>query len=95
MDVDCPGDAFLVLSERFDDGWGATIDGTEIPVRRAYGLVLGVSVPPGQHRLEVRYRPPGFWPAALVSALVALGIVAAGIRSERRVQPRLGGAEER
>jgi hypothetical protein len=76
--VRCQGDGFVVLAERWDPGWSATVDDKPAPLVRTYGLVLGVPVPQGKHRLVVRYAPPWFSAGALASALVAV-LLGAGV----------------
>src|SRR5581483_1133995 len=51
---------FLVLSEVYDRGWRAKIDGHETPVFRTDYTLRGVAVPPGEHRIEVTYCPRSF-----------------------------------
>lgn len=49
------GSHFEVISETFDPGWKAYIDGRRVPVYRADYIFQGVVVPAGQHSLEMRY----------------------------------------
>ena len=64
-------DAILVFSEHHDPGWLALVDGRPAPVLAADGLLLGVKVGPGHHRVLLRFAPPGLF--------VAFGICAAVI----------------
>ncbi|MCL6452285.1 MAG: YfhO family protein [Alicyclobacillus sp.] len=80
----------LVLSQTYDPGWRAYVDGKPVPVTRVgslYGNVLtGVSVPAGTHRVVLVYRPRSFEVGAALSggtALLLLGLWV--IRSRRRV----------
>lgn len=75
--VQCMGGGFLVFAERWDPGWSATIDGAPAALLRTYGLVLGLEVPEGKHRVVVRYAPPGFLRG--VAASVAATVVLAGL----------------
>lgn len=67
--------AMLVVSQSWFPGWEATVDGHPEAVVRADGIVQGVPVGPGHHRVVLHYRPPGLVAGAAVSALtlVALG----------------------
>jgi len=82
LDVHCPGDAFAVCAERADRGWEATVDGVRAPLVRSYGLVLGLPLHRGAHRVVLRYRPPGFRLGMALAAATALTL-AAGMVSER------------
>ena len=48
---------FVVFSELWYPGWVADIDGVETSVVRANYALMGVSVPPGTHRVTLRFRP--------------------------------------
>jgi hypothetical protein len=73
--VDTAGAAsgLVVVSEAHEAGWRAWVgDGRSLPVCRVDGLLLGVLVPPGSWRVELRYAPPR-WPLAWgVTVLCAL-----------------------
>lgn len=86
-EVQCDGPGFLVFAERHDEGWRALVDGVPAPLRRAYGLVLGLAVPAGAHRVELRYAPPGLVAGAVTSALV-LALVLAALAWEHRRRGR-------
>jgi hypothetical protein len=85
VDATCNGPGFLVFGERHDAGWRASVDGAEAPLVRAYGLVLGLPVGAGEHRIELRYEPPGFRAGAVASLLVLALLVAGAVVSARRV----------
>src|SRR5207247_7406826 len=84
--VDATGPAMLVLTPAWSPGWQARIDGKVVPVVRADGLVPGVPVPAGSHRVELAYRAPGLRPAFLlaVGTLGAILLMAAVLPSARR-----------
>ena len=75
--VDARRDAFLVLSEDWEAGWHATVDGKPVPVVRTDGLVLGVAVPRGRHVVELHFTPPGLHSGLLVSLLGLLALLCA------------------
>lgn len=54
-----------------DPGWKFLLDGDPVAPVSGVGILQGIPVPPGEHRLEVRYRPPGLV-VGLVASLVAL-----------------------
>jgi hypothetical protein len=71
-----------------DGGWTARDEtGASLPVARANGPFLAVTVPRGSHRVRLRYAPPGL-PAGL--ALSAAGIAAAGLAFATRRQRATG-----
>lgn len=78
------GPGVVVVSEGFDPGWHAVLDGRELPVHRAYGLLIGIEVPPGAHRLTLSYEPP-LWKAGLAgTGLSLIGWLVWWRRSRRR-----------
>jgi hypothetical protein len=86
LDVTLDRDGFLVLSQAWYPGWVATLDGQPTTLWRADGVLSGVYVPPGQHRLMLHYRPPralvggGISVATLAGMAVAGGLLWAGRR---------------
>lgn len=90
LDVAAERPGMLVVSEAWFPGWTASVDGRAVEARRADGLVIGVVIPAGAHRVTLQYRAPGLaWGAgasgATVVLLVAWGAVAAsGRRGARR-----------
>ncbi|MBW8767976.1 MAG: hypothetical protein JF630_17735 [Geodermatophilales bacterium] len=55
----------------FDEGWRARLDGSSVAVRPTAACQAGVELPPGEHRLELRYRDP--WvPLGAAASLAAL-----------------------
>ena len=75
VDVEASAAGHLVVAEAYQDGWRAVVDGTAAPVVPANVLFRAVAVPPGAHRVELRYRPPAAWWGAglTVAGFVALG----------------------
>ena len=68
--VNAQRDALLVLSQDWEAGWHATVDGKSVPVLRTDGLVIGITVPAGRHVVRIAFRPPGL---VLAAPLIALG----------------------
>jgi hypothetical protein len=62
----------LVLSETFYPGWEATIDGAKTEILIADFLLRGVALPPGSHRVEMRYTAPAARTGALISIITLL-----------------------
>jgi hypothetical protein len=85
VESDAPSPGLLVLTDQYDPGWRATVDGATAPVLRADYLFRGIPVPAGTHRVELVYRPLSFTVGAVgsllsVAAVVALLLVPARIR---------------
>ncbi len=67
LGVDAPGDInvtvnagsrqLLLVSESFDDGWHATLDGQPVPVERVNGDFLGCVVTAGTHEVRFQFHP--------------------------------------
>ncbi len=88
------GPAWLVVSEAWDAGWRARLDGLALPVLRADGALIAVPLPPravDAARLELRYRPTAALVGAGISAL-ALAAVAILWLSSGGQASRLGPA---
>ena len=62
IDVTTSGNNLLFLSETYYPvGWKAFIDGKETPIYLANYLFRAVVVPPGVHKLEMKFEPRGFY----------------------------------
>ncbi len=72
--TDAPTRQLLVLTERHDRNWKATVDGKPRRVVPVYGDFLGCVVDEGAHRVTFRYRP---WSLRLGGRLsmLALGLM--------------------
>jgi hypothetical protein len=77
--MECRG--MVILTDTWFPGWRATVDGKSAKIERAYGIVRGVLVEPGNHTIEMRYRPLSVYLGAAIS-LLAVGIVVAGVRRD-------------
>jgi hypothetical protein len=72
--VETQGETTLVARDAWAPGWHATIDEASAPLER--GRHRALRVPPGRHRIALRYAPPGLGLAALASAAaLAVGAV--------------------
>lgn len=62
LDVTATGNNLLFISETYYPvGWKASIDGAETTIYRLNYLFRGVVVPPGRHKVEMRFEPRGFY----------------------------------
>ncbi|MEO8503352.1 MAG: YfhO family protein [Acidobacteriota bacterium] len=79
LDVDGEGERLLASSVPGPRGWHARApDGPPLRLLSINGAYLGIRVPPGVHRVELRYIPPGLFAGSLlcfaaVAALIGLG----------------------
>ena len=72
--------ALLVVNESGFPGWQARLDGEPVPVFVANYRFMSVFVPPGQHRLELRYRSTYLVAGFYLSVVgVAIGLVWLGV----------------
>jgi len=77
LEVRAEGPGVLVVAQGWDPGWSASVDRGGAPVLRVNHAQLGVPLPPGTHRVELRYQArgavAGAWLAAAAAAGLALG----------------------
>ena len=62
----------LVLTDAFDPGWRAWVNGKEKPIYRVNGLVRGVAISSGENFIEFRYLPKGFLFYTIISSISLL-----------------------
>ncbi len=81
-------DETLVISQPYEDGWTATVNGKPIEVQAAYDGLMGIPVQTGDNVVELRYLTPGLIPGAVVGiasvTLFAVWRIAARRRSMLR-----------
>ncbi len=87
-----PGPSLLATSWPQPEGWTARVDGGELQsAQRINGAYAAFDLPPGDHRVELRFVPPGFVPGAVLSllstVLAAVGLTVA--RWKERLRLRL------
>jgi hypothetical protein len=75
----------LVASLVQDGGWSvATEEGTRLATTHANGPFLAIAVPPGQHRIRMRYASPGFRTGSAVTVATALALAAVAFWTRSR-----------
>lgn len=63
----------LLLNDKFDPGWKATVDGKPAALLRCNYIMRGVQVPPGEHQIEFRF-PPSFTALSISVSGIAVGV---------------------
>ncbi len=68
--------AILVCADRFESGWKAVLDGVDVPILKANGLMRGVFIPAGTHQVRLVYEPigAGLWLQAVGTLLAFFGV---------------------
>lgn len=74
---------WLVVSQLYDPGWVAYVDGVRTPVREIGFHLTGVSLPAGRHSVRFRYEPREWSYGLALSALAALALGAWGFAAVR------------
>lgn len=82
-----PGGSALVVSENFYPGWTATVDGADVPAARVNLTYIGVPLPEGARRVELRFASETYGTGKTVT-LLALGasvlLLLGGLLQDRR-----------
>jgi hypothetical protein len=73
----------VVVTDAFYPGWEAWLDGEPAAILRANALFRAVAVPPGEHRIEMRYRPRSLRRGLLLAGAAATGLAAAWLLDAR------------
>ena len=59
LEMDMQTEGLVLLSDRWDAGWRAELDGTPCPIYRVDVALRGFRVPAGKHSIVCTYYPPG------------------------------------
>jgi hypothetical protein len=89
VEASLPEAGLLVLGEIWYPGWQVTVDGQARPVERLAGLLRGVSLDAGTHRVVFDYSPASVrWGTALSLAGWAVVLVFACVQVARHMATR-------
>jgi len=83
------GPGWLVVATSWDPGWTARVDDHPARVVRVNHAQLAVPLPPGTHRVALRYSAPGLLLGAVLfanAALLGLGVGVARRRASRAIR---------
>lgn len=71
--TESPHPAMLVLSQRDYPGWKAEVDGRPAKILPVDGVIQGVELPAGSHRVTLSFAPAHLLWLSLVAVLALLG----------------------
>lgn len=83
-------DGVLVVSTAWLDGWTATVNGRDVPVARANGLVLAIPVEAGANDVRLDFTPPGLVTGGAASAIALLTLATIAVVPVVRRRRALG-----
>ncbi|HEX9945500.1 MAG TPA: YfhO family protein [Thermoanaerobaculia bacterium] len=75
LEVPASGERLLATSMVWSRGWSARSGGRDLKTLLVNGAFLGVRVPAGVERVELRFLPPGFVAGCAVFAVSALAVL--------------------
>jgi hypothetical protein len=79
-----------VLSSSFDPGWAAAVDGRPQPTMMVAPALVGIAIPPGAHRLTLRFRGRSRYDELFAVSLLSLTVLALASVRTRRSRSRAG-----
>lgn len=74
---------YLVLADRYYPGWIARVDGKEVEILRAYGVLRALRLGPGRHRVSFEFRPRSVRRGLAVTGASALLLMMLGLARRR------------
>lgn len=80
LEVRSAGESVLVVFNTFERGWRASVDRKPQPVLAADAAFQGIRLAPGEHVVELEYKPRGLAAGIAAAALGVLGVVICAFR---------------
>ncbi len=77
-----------VIAESYNAGWRATVGGRPVGVVPVNHMLLGVALPAGEHRLELRFEPASVRAGLFLSLLTLAGLLGAAAAGRGVREPR-------
>jgi uncharacterized membrane protein YfhO len=77
LEANLDREGFVVVTDAFDQGWRATLDGRAAPLLRANLAFRALAVPAGRHAVEMVYRPASVTVGLLISLSALAGCAVA------------------
>jgi hypothetical protein len=88
LSAEFEGTGFVVLADQYYPGWRAYVDDKPTPIYRTNGVLRGVVVPPGNHKVVFKYVPIKIYTAMGISAIaLAVIILVLTLRRKSPLQP--------
>ena len=88
-DYNAPEAGYLYLSIPFDNSWHAKIDGKEVPIEAiADEALLSVKTPAGEHSLELKFIPQGFYIGLGLSIFGIIVLVLLALFINKKLKPK-------
>ena len=79
LSINVPRRGVLVVHETFMQGWKARVDGAPARLFQVNYMFRGLLLEPGQHRIEMAYRPAKVLAGLAVYGATVLGLLLAGV----------------
>jgi hypothetical protein len=86
---------YVVLRDRFDPSWHATVDGREVTIMRADQVFRAVYVEAGRHEIRFYYRQAGLKAGLLISVFTLAGLGILFILDPPCLNPKLLPTDQR
>lgn len=67
ISLQAKNEGFLLISDSFDPGWKAKIDGNPVKVYRTDASLMGLHIPTGDHQIELSYLPDSFIRGSIIT----------------------------
>jgi hypothetical protein len=93
VDVTASSDALLMLSEIWDPGWSATVNGYPATVLEVNHMFRAVPVPAGNSTVVLRYDAPWLMASLAISLASTLAVIGVALALRQRPTPRRGAKE--
>jgi hypothetical protein len=75
VEVEMQSPGLVVVSDRWDSGWRAELDGTACPIYRVDCALRGLRVPSGKHTIVCVYDPPSLRKGLAITTAGALALL--------------------
>ena len=88
LDVNLAADGVVVVSDMWDPGWRAELDGAGCSILRADAALTGLRVPAGKHSIQLIYDPRSLRLGAAIAATAAFVLLLLAGGTSRNKCPR-------
>jgi hypothetical protein len=87
LDAPAPDKSALLVSENFYPGWKAAVDGKPVEVSRANFVIMGVPLPAGARKVELRFTDPAYEKGKTITFIaltLSMLLLIGGVAVERK-----------